>query len=170
MTLYNCSVGREDCSLCKNADRKYECVWCSKQKACVYETLCSTQGSDTPDNVECPAPEITGVSIYIVLCSEFLWLTVLRHWLVIGLCVSGMDSSSLCLMHKGECWLGRQLKIQIPDGINSSFTRLSVLDCNWQTQCAIVLGVSMTQVVTVLTSAKQAKLKRHLQPRTVTSF
>uniref|UniRef100_A0A8C3AF21 Plexin b2b n=1 Tax=Cyclopterus lumpus TaxID=8103 RepID=A0A8C3AF21_CYCLU len=40
-TLYNCSMGREDCSLCKNADPKYRCVWCAKQRACVYEKLCN---------------------------------------------------------------------------------------------------------------------------------
>uniref|UniRef100_A0A8C3AEW7 Plexin b2b n=1 Tax=Cyclopterus lumpus TaxID=8103 RepID=A0A8C3AEW7_CYCLU len=41
ITLYNCSMGREDCSLCKNADPKYRCVWCAKQRACVYEKLCN---------------------------------------------------------------------------------------------------------------------------------
>uniref|UniRef100_A0A8C3AG70 Plexin b2b n=1 Tax=Cyclopterus lumpus TaxID=8103 RepID=A0A8C3AG70_CYCLU len=41
VTLYNCSMGREDCSLCKNADPKYRCVWCAKQRACVYEKLCN---------------------------------------------------------------------------------------------------------------------------------
>lgn len=60
VTLYNCSVGREDCSLCKNADPKYQCVWCPKQKACVYEKLCQ-QVSDDPYNVECPDPEITDI-------------------------------------------------------------------------------------------------------------
>ncbi|XP_047453198.1 plexin-B2b isoform X2 [Mugil cephalus] len=59
VTLYNCSMGREDCSLCKNSDPKYRCVWCSNQKACVYEKLCSShqQGHDT----ECPDPEITDI-------------------------------------------------------------------------------------------------------------
>ncbi|XP_028285692.1 plexin-B2b [Parambassis ranga] len=63
VTLYNCSVGREDCSLCKNADPKYRCVWCSKQKACVYDKLCSAhqQGSEDPHGVECPNPEITDI-------------------------------------------------------------------------------------------------------------
>ncbi|XP_029009436.1 plexin-B2b [Betta splendens] len=61
VTLYNCSVGREDCSLCKNADPKYRCVWCARQKACVYEKLCSTQGSQSPYDVECPDPQITGI-------------------------------------------------------------------------------------------------------------
>ncbi|KAF3688592.1 Plexin-B2 MM1 Precursor [Channa argus] len=62
VTLYNCSVGREDCSLCKNADRKYRCVWCAKQKACVYEKLCTTQqGSYNPFDIECPDPQITDI-------------------------------------------------------------------------------------------------------------
>ncbi|XP_067446402.1 plexin-B2b [Thunnus thynnus] len=63
VTLYNCSMGREDCSLCKNADPKYRCVWCAKQKACVYEKLCNPDqhGSADPYNTECPDPEITDI-------------------------------------------------------------------------------------------------------------
>ncbi|XP_075894183.1 plexin-B2b isoform X2 [Nelusetta ayraudi] len=63
VTLYNCSVGRQDCSLCKNAGQKYSCVWCAKHKACVYEKLCtaSQPGSQDPYNVECPNPEITDI-------------------------------------------------------------------------------------------------------------
>uniref|UniRef100_A0A8C4HT68 Plexin b2b n=1 Tax=Dicentrarchus labrax TaxID=13489 RepID=A0A8C4HT68_DICLA len=62
ITLYNCSMGREDCSLCKNSDPKYRCVWCAKQKACVYEKLCSPdQGSEYPYNTECPDPQITKI-------------------------------------------------------------------------------------------------------------
>uniref|UniRef100_A0A4W6D2M4 Plexin b2b n=2 Tax=Lates calcarifer TaxID=8187 RepID=A0A4W6D2M4_LATCA len=60
-TLYNCSMGREDCSLCKNADPKYRCVWCAKQKACVYEKLCTTQQTEDPYNIECPDPQITDI-------------------------------------------------------------------------------------------------------------
>ncbi|KAF1386962.1 hypothetical protein PFLUV_G00100300 [Perca fluviatilis] len=63
VTLYNCSMGREDCSLCKNADPKYRCVWCAKQKACVYEKLCNPdqQGSKDLYNMECPDPQITDI-------------------------------------------------------------------------------------------------------------
>uniref|UniRef100_A0A8C3G8I6 Plexin b2b n=1 Tax=Cyclopterus lumpus TaxID=8103 RepID=A0A8C3G8I6_CYCLU len=63
VTLYNCSMGREDCSLCKNADPKYRCVWCAKQRACVYEKLCNPaqQGADDPHNTECPDPQITDI-------------------------------------------------------------------------------------------------------------
>uniref|UniRef100_A0A8C9YPW1 Plexin b2b n=1 Tax=Sander lucioperca TaxID=283035 RepID=A0A8C9YPW1_SANLU len=63
VTLYNCSMGREDCSLCKNADPKYRCVWCAKQRACVYEKLCNPdqQGSKDPYNTECPDPQITDI-------------------------------------------------------------------------------------------------------------
>uniref|UniRef100_A0AAX7TZF5 Sema domain-containing protein n=1 Tax=Astatotilapia calliptera TaxID=8154 RepID=A0AAX7TZF5_ASTCA len=58
VTLYNCAVERNDCSLCKNADPKYKCVWCSKKLACVYEKLCDP----LPSNTECPDPEITNIS------------------------------------------------------------------------------------------------------------
>ncbi|XP_037623495.1 plexin-B2b [Sebastes umbrosus] len=61
VTLYNCSMGREDCSLCKNADTKYRCVWCAKQKACVYDELCKPEGSEDPHNAECPNPQITDI-------------------------------------------------------------------------------------------------------------
>ncbi|XP_041853030.1 plexin-B2b [Melanotaenia boesemani] len=62
VTLSNCNVGRGDCSLCKNADPKYRCVWCSTQKACVYEKLCSAHQQEDPNNVECPNPEITSIT------------------------------------------------------------------------------------------------------------
>ncbi|XP_068168450.1 plexin-B2b [Antennarius striatus] len=63
VTLYNCSVGRQDCSLCKNADTKYRCVWCPKQKACVYEKLCNVDqlGAADPYSIECPDPQITDI-------------------------------------------------------------------------------------------------------------
>lgn len=56
MTLYNCSFGRSDCSLCLAADPAYQCVWCGGQGQCVYEALCSNATS------ECPPPVITQVS------------------------------------------------------------------------------------------------------------
>lgn len=56
MTLYSCSFGRSDCSLCLAADPAYKCVWCVGQGRCVYETLCSNSTS------ECPPPVITRVS------------------------------------------------------------------------------------------------------------
>ncbi|RXM91607.1 Plexin-B2 [Acipenser ruthenus] len=56
VTLYNCSFGREDCSLCKAADPKYGCVWCSHPKSCLYSTTC-------PREEElCPMPKILDVS------------------------------------------------------------------------------------------------------------
>ncbi|XP_078138497.1 plexin-B2-like [Centroberyx gerrardi] len=63
VTLYNCSVGREDCSLCKNADPKYNCVWCTKRKACVYDKLCTSDqnGSEDPHDTACPDPQITDI-------------------------------------------------------------------------------------------------------------
>ncbi|KAM4573448.1 plexin-B2b isoform 1-T4 [Odontesthes bonariensis] len=61
VTLYNCSMGRQDCSLCKYTDPKYRCVWCSKQKACVYEKLCSAYQHQESHNIECPNPEIIDI-------------------------------------------------------------------------------------------------------------
>lgn len=57
VTLYNCSLGREDCSLCKNADPKYQCVWCKQTSLCVYDQLCALKELE-----ECPDPQITDVS------------------------------------------------------------------------------------------------------------
>ena len=56
VTLYNCSFGRSDCSLCLAAEPAYRCVWCSGQSRCVYEALCGNATS------ECPPPVITRVS------------------------------------------------------------------------------------------------------------
>uniref|UniRef100_A0A8C2ALG3 Plexin b2b n=1 Tax=Cyprinus carpio TaxID=7962 RepID=A0A8C2ALG3_CYPCA len=57
VTLYNCSLGREDCSLCKNADPKYQCVWCTQTSSCVYELLCASREPE-----ECPDPQITDIT------------------------------------------------------------------------------------------------------------
>lgn len=57
VVLYSCSVGREDCSLCKHADSKYQCVWCAASHSCVYRELCRL-----PQPAQCPNPEITDVS------------------------------------------------------------------------------------------------------------
>ncbi|XP_025936353.1 plexin-B2 isoform X2 [Apteryx rowi] len=59
VTLYNCSYGRSDCSLCLAADPDYKCVWCEedgKPSKCVYEKLCHAPPTDT-----CPHPEITHI-------------------------------------------------------------------------------------------------------------
>uniref|UniRef100_A0AAY4ERS3 Sema domain-containing protein n=1 Tax=Denticeps clupeoides TaxID=299321 RepID=A0AAY4ERS3_9TELE len=57
VVLYNCSVGREDCSLCKNADVKYSCVWCATTSSCVYQELCTLDEAK-----QCPAPKITDIT------------------------------------------------------------------------------------------------------------
>ena len=60
VTLYNCSVGRSDCSRCHTADQKYGCVWCSgPQASCLYSDSCSEHVQQT-----CPAPVIHAVSIH----------------------------------------------------------------------------------------------------------
>ncbi|XP_049891870.1 plexin-B2a isoform X1 [Epinephelus moara] len=56
VVLYNCSVGREDCSLCKHADSKYQCVWCAAPRSCVYRELCPS-----PQPAQCPDPQITDI-------------------------------------------------------------------------------------------------------------
>ncbi|KAI4827870.1 hypothetical protein KUCAC02_031232, partial [Chaenocephalus aceratus] len=54
VTLYNCSVGRSDCSRCHTADHKYGCVWCGgAQASCLYSQSCSEPLQQT-----CPAPVI----------------------------------------------------------------------------------------------------------------
>ena len=63
VTLYNCSVGREDCSLCKNAEPQYLCVWCARKRSCIYSELC--QGNERQD---CPNPKITEVRVCVCVC------------------------------------------------------------------------------------------------------
>ncbi|XP_077370888.1 plexin-B1 isoform X2 [Festucalex cinctus] len=55
VTLYNCSVGRSDCSRCRTADPKYGCVWCGGPASshCVYHGSCTNDVKHT-----CPAPVI----------------------------------------------------------------------------------------------------------------
>uniref|UniRef100_A0A3B4XE49 Plexin-B1 n=1 Tax=Seriola lalandi dorsalis TaxID=1841481 RepID=A0A3B4XE49_SERLL len=55
VTLFNCSVGRSDCSRCRTADPKYGCVWCggAASSRCVYQDSCNDEIKHT-----CPAPVI----------------------------------------------------------------------------------------------------------------
>ncbi|TRY93628.1 hypothetical protein DNTS_022752 [Danionella cerebrum] len=54
VSLYNCSVGRSDCSRCHTADPQYDCVWCEgSRSSCVYKSSCSEYVQKT-----CPAPHI----------------------------------------------------------------------------------------------------------------
>uniref|UniRef100_A0A803TWA8 Plexin B2 n=1 Tax=Anolis carolinensis TaxID=28377 RepID=A0A803TWA8_ANOCA len=53
VTLYSCSYGRDDCSLCLAA--QYECVWCDARKSCVYKKRCLS-ATET-----CPPPVITQI-------------------------------------------------------------------------------------------------------------
>ncbi|XP_031732799.1 plexin-B1-like isoform X2 [Anarrhichthys ocellatus] len=55
VTLFNCSVGRSDCSRCRTADHKYGCVWCggAAGSRCVYRDSCAEEVKHT-----CPAPVI----------------------------------------------------------------------------------------------------------------
>ncbi|XP_056280657.1 LOW QUALITY PROTEIN: plexin-B2-like [Pseudoliparis swirei] len=56
VVLYNCSVGRPDCSLCGHSSPRYECVWCSSSRRCVYRQLCPAAPP-----ARCPDPEITDI-------------------------------------------------------------------------------------------------------------
>lgn len=58
VTLFNCSVGRSDCSRCRTADSKYSCVWCGGlvKSRCVYKYSCSDEVQQS-----CPAPVINFV-------------------------------------------------------------------------------------------------------------
>ncbi|KAM7404278.1 hypothetical protein PAMP_011641 [Pampus punctatissimus] len=55
VTLFNCSVGRSDCSRCRTADPKYGCVWCggAVSSRCIYQDSCTDEIKHT-----CPAPVI----------------------------------------------------------------------------------------------------------------
>ncbi|XP_061793817.1 plexin-B1 isoform X1 [Nerophis lumbriciformis] len=57
VTLYDCSVGRADCSRCYTAEHKYACVWCGGAHAtCLYSGSCSEPVQQT-----CPAPVIHSI-------------------------------------------------------------------------------------------------------------
>ncbi|XP_036447631.1 plexin-B1 [Colossoma macropomum] len=52
--LYNCSVGRSDCSRCHTAQPQYGCVWCEgARSSCVFHNSCTDHIQHT-----CPAPHI----------------------------------------------------------------------------------------------------------------
>ncbi|KAG8142823.1 hypothetical protein E2320_006013, partial [Naja naja] len=55
VTLYSCSYGRDDCSLCLAADPQYQCVWCEARDSCVFTKRCSSS------TTTCPAPIITQI-------------------------------------------------------------------------------------------------------------
>ncbi|XP_058258521.1 plexin-B1 isoform X1 [Hemibagrus wyckioides] len=58
VTLYNCSVGRSDCSRCHTADHKYDCVWCGEvQSSCVHKEACLNMKVKD----QCPAPVISSI-------------------------------------------------------------------------------------------------------------
>ncbi|XP_048872845.1 plexin-B1 isoform X2 [Brienomyrus brachyistius] len=54
VTLYNCSVGRSDCSRCHTAEQGHGCVWCGGTRSrCVHRDSCTDEVAAT-----CPAPLI----------------------------------------------------------------------------------------------------------------
>ncbi|XP_068170531.1 plexin-B1 [Antennarius striatus] len=61
VTLYDCSVGRSDCSRCHTADHKYGCVWCGGGGGgggarCLFSHSCGEPVQQT-----CPAPVIHSI-------------------------------------------------------------------------------------------------------------
>lgn len=71
VNLFNCSVGRQDCSRCHTADPKYGCVWCNGASAsgCVYQGSCNGEVQ-----VTCPAPVIHFVSL------NSFWTNIWALW------------------------------------------------------------------------------------------
>ncbi|KAG8513830.1 Plexin-B3 [Galemys pyrenaicus] len=58
VTLYDCAVGRPDCSHCQAADGSLGCRWCSHdQPACRYGPLCPPEAVAS----QCPKPSIDAV-------------------------------------------------------------------------------------------------------------
>ncbi|XP_078409308.1 plexin-B2-like [Cetorhinus maximus] len=56
VTLYSCGYSNKDCSLCLNADEKYNCVWCKNTQECVFKDLCA----DAIHKADmCPPPTIS---------------------------------------------------------------------------------------------------------------
>ncbi len=74
VVLYNCSVRREDCSLCKNTDQKYNCVWCDTTKSCIYRALCKQELE------QCPSPKITNVRTILVFLFSILSLNIILNF------------------------------------------------------------------------------------------
>ncbi|XP_048462206.1 plexin-D1 [Rhincodon typus] len=51
--VYNCEVGRSDCSACwGRVDRGHQCVWCASTRSCKLQTECK------PIEMTCPAPKL----------------------------------------------------------------------------------------------------------------
>uniref|UniRef100_A0A8C8RV06 Plexin B2 n=1 Tax=Pelusios castaneus TaxID=367368 RepID=A0A8C8RV06_9SAUR len=97
VTLYNCSYGRNDCSLCLAADPAYKCVWCEeegKPSKCIYENLCQTSPT-----ASCPPPVITQIEPKTGPLSGGILLTIIGSNLGIkaedvkGITVAGTECS-----------------------------------------------------------------------------
>nr|KAF6335634.1 plexin B1 [Pipistrellus kuhlii] len=58
LLLYDCSVGRGDCSLCQTAAPRFGCVWCQGPQRCVAREACGAAGAVA---TQCPAPRIHSV-------------------------------------------------------------------------------------------------------------
>lgn len=59
VVLYDCSVGRGDCSRCQTAMPQYDCVWCEgEHPRCVAREACNEAETVA---TQCPAPLIHSV-------------------------------------------------------------------------------------------------------------
>lgn len=64
VTLFNCSVGRSDCSRCRTAHQKYGCVWCGGARSrCSYRDSCAGDIKQS-----CPGPVIHFVRLDLCHC------------------------------------------------------------------------------------------------------
>uniref|UniRef100_A0A673ARH7 Plexin-B2-like n=1 Tax=Sphaeramia orbicularis TaxID=375764 RepID=A0A673ARH7_9TELE len=107
VVLYNCSVKREDCSLCKHADSKYHCVWCATSQTCVYRDLCLS-----PQPAQCPNPEITDIIPRFGPLNGRIAVTIkgsnmgIKKEDIKKITVAGVDFPSFVYIHSVVCEIG----------------------------------------------------------------
>lgn len=96
VTLFNCSVGRKDCSRCRTADLKYGCVWCggAASSRCVYQHSCSEEVRHT-----CPAPVIHFVRS---LFFNPLWKTFYWCFCFVRECTNEKWEKKVCFVFVNE--------------------------------------------------------------------
>ena len=92
VTLYRCEVDRPDCSRClSDFETRPElmCGWCRSDTMCTVSdsSQCSGGWITSNDNINCPAPVLSGVRLFMFTClfllsccpfslfDYFLWIT-----------------------------------------------------------------------------------------------
>ena len=81
VTLYKCEVDRPDCSRClSNFETRPElmCGWCRSDTMCTVSesSQCSGGWITSNDNVNCPAPVLSGVRLFMFTCLFFFCLLI----------------------------------------------------------------------------------------------